>query len=87
MRLRLLALAATVLLSPAPGKRGVAGGSAGGQGCAGSWWRSPPGRSRRRKSSDPGLRGSQFLSASRGGDPLAGQLRVPSEPQAAEDRE
>lgn len=95
MRLRLLALAATVLLSPAPGKRGMAGGSAGGrgssgrrsQGCTGSWWRSPPGRSRRRKSSDPGFRGSQFLSASRGGDPLAGQLRVPSNPQAAEHRE
>lgn len=31
MRLRLLALAAAVLLGPAPGKRGVAGGCAGGR--------------------------------------------------------
>lgn len=65
MRLRLLALAAAVLLGPAPGKGGAAGGCAGGrgssgrggQGCAGSWRRTPPGRSWRRNSADPGLRG------------------------------
>lgn len=92
MRLRLLALAAAILLGLVPGKRGARGSCTGGRGwrgrgglgCVGSWRRTPTPRSWRRNDVHSSLLGSLVLLATRGGDPLLGQLLVPSEPQAAE---
>lgn len=84
MQLRFLALAAAVLLGPSPGKRGAAGGCAGGRGSSGRGGQGYVGSGdallpRDPGGADSGLLGSLVLPASRGGDPLSGQLLVPSE--------